>query len=79
MNRIRRFIRHHIQHRYWMILQPANAESEFHIVPNRDTVAHEAHDCPCGVTTEPIMRADGSNGWLIVHYSLDGREALERA
>lgn len=77
MNRITKFIRHRIQRRYWMILQPASSDNEWHIVPNRDSFHHEAHDCTCGTTTEAVMRPDGSNGWLITHYSLDGREALE--
>lgn len=34
-------------------------------------------ECVCGVTTEPVPADDGSMGWLLVHHSLDGREASE--
>jgi hypothetical protein len=30
-----------------------------------------------GPTVQPVPGADGSMGWLIVHHSLDGREATE--
>lgn len=45
-----------------------------HTVPVDDLIEHEDHDCPCGPTTEAVFRDDGSNGWLVVHNSLDGRE-----
>ena len=32
---------------------------------------------PCGPTTEPVFRVDGSNGWVVTHNSLDGREQAE--
>lgn len=50
-----------------------------HVYPTADLVEHETEgtDCPCGPTTEPVFREDGSNGWLIVHHSLDGRETNE--
>ena len=51
-----------------------------HVVPVEDLIEHETtDDCPCGVRTEPVVRADGSVGWLHVHHSLDGREAAEAA
>lgn len=34
-------------------------------------------DCPCGPTTEPVQRGDGSVGWVLIHHSLDGRENQE--
>lgn len=34
--------------------------------------------CPCGPRVEAVMRDDGSNGWLYIHHSLDGRELRER-
>jgi hypothetical protein len=51
--------------------------SEAHVVPLGDLIEHQENDCPCGPTTHPVMREDGSNGWVITHHSLDGREKLE--
>lgn len=47
-----------------------------HVCPVSDLIEHdtEGDGCPCGPTTEPVPRDDGSMGWLIVHHSLDGRE-----
>lgn len=36
-----------------------------HVVPVADLIDHPDDDCPCGPTTEPVMRDDGSNGWLV--------------
>lgn len=47
-----------------------------HVIPNGDLVDHESTpDCPCGPTSDPVTRHDGSVGWVHVHHSLDGREA----
>lgn len=48
----------------------------WHVYPVRDLLPHdtETDGCWCGPTTEPVMRSDGSNGWLVTHHSLDGRE-----
>lgn len=53
--------------------------STVHVVPINDLVEHETDcdDCVCGPTIEAVFREDGSNGWLILHHSLDGREADE--
>lgn len=49
-----------------------------HVVPVNDLVDHEDSDeCPCGPTSEPVKRADGSVGWVVIHHSLDGREKSE--
>ena len=50
-----------------------------HTYPVDDLVAHETtgDDCVCGPTSKPVERDDGSVGWLVVHHSLDGREAVE--
>jgi hypothetical protein len=41
-----------------------------------DLIEHEvSEDCVCGPTPQPVKRDDGSVGWVIVHHSLDGREA----
>lgn len=51
--------------------------SAVHVVPVNDLIEHPDNDCPCGPDVEPVFREDGSNGWLIVHHSLDGREKEE--
>lgn len=50
-----------------------------HTYPVNDLIEHvtDGGECPCGPTTEPVMRQDGSNGWVVIHHSLDGREANE--
>jgi hypothetical protein len=49
-----------------------------HIVPAGDLIEHETSDaCVCGPTSNPVRRADGSFGWVVVHHSLDGREQAE--
>lgn len=49
------------------------------VVPINDLIDHEefSEDCPCGPTPDPVKREDGSVGWVLVHHSLDGREADE--
>lgn len=54
----------------------------FHVYPLRDLVDHATElgddtDCVCGPEIRPVVRADGSFAWLIVHHSLDGREHRE--
>lgn len=53
--------------------------SNVHVYPTKDIIEHElkGDDCPCGVTSEPVKRDDGSMGWVIIHHSLDGRERYE--
>ena len=50
-----------------------------HVVPINDLIEHETSgdDCVCGVRVEAVFRDDGSNGWVYVHHSLDGRELHE--
>lgn len=50
-----------------------------HTYPVADLIEHDTDggDCICGPTVEPVMREDGSNGWHVLHHSLDGREASE--
>lgn len=52
-----------------------------HVFPNGDLIEHETSgdDCACGPTPDPVKRDDGSIGWVMVHHSLDGREAREGA
>lgn len=51
----------------------------FHVVPINDLVEHDTTggDCVCGPTTEPVVREDGTIGWVVTHHSLDGRELRE--
>jgi len=53
--------------------------STVHTYPVADLIEHETEGeaCPCGPTTEPVPRDDGSTGWLLIHHSLDGREQKE--
>lgn len=46
-----------------------------HVVPPVDRIEHvtTGADCPCSPVTEPVMRDDGTNGWLVVHNAADGR------
>ena len=50
-----------------------------HVYPVDDLVEHdlEGEDCVCGPTVEAVFREDGSNGWVVKHNSLDGRELSE--
>lgn len=49
-----------------------------HVTPVGDLIAHTSDDdCLCGPEAKPIKRGDGSIGWIVVHHSLDGREAAE--
>jgi hypothetical protein len=56
----------------WLVDQVQGGD--VHVVPEQDLVQHEEADCVCGPATEPVFRDDGSNGWLVTHHSLDGRE-----
>lgn len=54
--------------------------NEAHVHPVGDLIEHEfTDDCACGPRQELVELADGSDGWLVVHNSLDGREKTERA
>lgn len=50
-----------------------------HTYPLGDLIDHDTtgDDCPCGPTTEPVQRSDGSMEWVVIHHSLDGRERDE--
>jgi hypothetical protein len=51
---------------------------ELHVLPIGDLVEHVTTEpCLCGPTTESVFRDDGSNGWMVVHHALDGRETGE--
>lgn len=50
-----------------------------HVVPIEDLVEHNTNgdDCLCGPEHELVPGKDGSDNWLIIHHSLDGRELAE--
>lgn len=51
-----------------------------HVEPVNDLIAHLDDDCPCGPDHEyfdPDTGAAYPDGPLVVHHSLDGREAHE--
>lgn len=45
------------------------AVSTVHTLPVGDLIEHKdfGDDCPCGPTVHPVVRDDGSVGWLISH------------
>lgn len=48
---------------------------ELHVMPNNDQIEHyEDQQCLCGPSVEIV-----SNGVIVVHHSLDGREKNEDA
>lgn len=53
--------------------------STVHVVPVNDLIVHdeESDDCPCGPRVEAVPDDEGYIGWVVVHNSLDGREAHE--
>jgi hypothetical protein len=53
-----------------------------HVIPADDLIEHDwseesGQDCLCGPQIQPVFRANGSCGWVIVHHALDGRETGE--
>lgn len=46
-----------------------------HTYPVNDLLDHDTDTdgCPCLPTTEPVVRDDGSMGWLVTHNAWDGR------
>ena len=50
-----------------------------HTYPVGDLIEHDTDTdgCVCGPTIEAVFRDDGSNGWHVLHHSLDGREHHE--
>lgn len=64
----------------WECIHKVGDTSVVHVRPLGDHIEHlvvAGMDCPCEPRVEARMRADGSNGWLYVHHSLDGRERDE--
>lgn len=49
-----------------------------HIVPIGDFLEHEHTDeCACGPTSEVVIEEGRTDGWIVTHHSLDGRESRE--
>ena len=49
---------------------------EVDVVPTADVIEHELSDgCACLPRHERVPRADGSDGWIRIHHSWDGRRA----
>lgn len=47
-------------------------------MPIGDLIDHTTtDDCPCGPRNQIVERDDGSIRWLVIHHSLDAREATE--
>lgn len=64
----------------WVALGPLPGSNVSHTAPINDAVEHDVTDdcsCICGPRLEHIERTDGSDGWLYIHHSLDGRERSE--
>lgn len=60
----------------WAVHQTRAGEA--HVLPLDDLIVHDADgNCPCGPTRRPERLGDGSQGWVITHHSLDGREQYE--
>lgn len=52
--------------------------ADIHVTPIDDLIEHvDSGDCICVPNQKPVLRADGSIGWLAIHSSLDGRELNE--
>lgn len=65
----------------WQALGPTPTGNTSHTRPLRDAIEHDVEDdsdCICGPTYELLVAADGSDAWLAIHHSLDGRERDER-
>jgi hypothetical protein len=56
-------------------------DNTLHVAPTADLVEHDTStdqpDCVCVPRVEHVERADGSDGWIMIHHSLDGRESEE--
>ena len=54
-----------------------NDSTSVHIIPTDDHGEHDETECICGPTHQPVIRDDGSCGWITIHASLDRRETTE--
>lgn len=49
----------------------------YHVEPRDDLIVHTHDMCPCTPTVTLVPQPDGTNGYIITHHSLDGRERNE--
>jgi hypothetical protein len=54
-------------------------EATLHVVPGEDLIAHDTsgEPCVCGASVERYIGCAGSEGKVVTHHSLDGREFAE--
>ncbi len=71
-----------VRHKRWLsvaVENVATGSQGVDVVPLDDLITHELGEgCACGPRVELHHAEDGSDVWLHVHASLDGREARER-
>lgn len=62
-----------------MTARPEPRANVVHVTPVGDLIEHETlgDDCVCQPTPRLVACADGSDGWVMTHHSLDGRELNE--
>lgn len=57
------------------------SDRTLHVVPRGDIVEHdtatEEPTCVCGPRLEHVNYDEAPDGWILVHHSLDGREARD--
>lgn len=52
--------------------------NKIHVTPINDLIEHEdSEDCVCQPTPRLVTMANGADGWVITHHSLDGRGLTE--
>ncbi|MEC5149165.1 hypothetical protein [Cryobacterium sp. GrIS_2_6] len=76
MRRLKWLFTAFVTRKYW--IWDFESYPEAHRYPNRDKMQHEAIDCWCGPASSVHNDGDG-DCWHVLHCSLDGREARERA
>lgn len=63
----------------WSVLYDLD-DNDVHVIPVGDLIGHDlTGDCVCRPRFDLVKCALGQDGWVVVHQSLDGREAGEGA
>lgn len=68
------------RHKGWAIVVNPFDDVEYHVIPIGDLWVHALEDCACGPRTDVVRPDDDDEdlaGYVVVHFSLDGREASE--